>query len=99
MEDKKCAVCGDEGLKLCTGCYEIRYCSKEHQKLDWKEHKLQCKTCKEKWDIEVGHHFVASRDLKPGNQTNQHNFLLYYLKIIYFQAQSYSSKIHWYWDL
>jgi len=69
MEDKKCAVCGDEGLKLCTGCREIRYCSMEHQKLHWKEHKLQCKTFKEKWNVEIGHHLVASRDLKPGNET------------------------------
>ena len=31
----------DKGL--CSGCKEVHYCCKEHQKEDWKRHKKGCK--------------------------------------------------------
>jgi MYND finger len=37
-----CGVCGKKGLKLCTGCKKVYYCSKECQAEAWKEHKLVC---------------------------------------------------------
>ncbi|GAQ93002.1 hypothetical protein KFL_012430010 [Klebsormidium nitens] len=44
----RCAVCGkkstsDEALERCSVCRAVCYCSKEHQKSDWKEHKKVCK--------------------------------------------------------
>jgi hypothetical protein len=45
-----CCICGKkeaEGKeKLCGGCRSISYCGTEHQKLDWPQHKLFCKTMK-----------------------------------------------------
>lgn len=42
--EKYCAVCEVESnLKACSGCGEIYYCSVEHQKQDWKQHKGNCK--------------------------------------------------------
>lgn len=44
----RCHVCYEEegvgGVKLmkCSRCQSVRYCSKEHQKLHWKEHKKYC---------------------------------------------------------
>lgn len=39
-----CAICQSEkSLKACTGCGNIFYCSVEHQKHDWKEHKGNCR--------------------------------------------------------
>lgn len=38
-----CAMCNHEGTR-CTGCLEIRYCSRECQRSDWPCHKLVCKT-------------------------------------------------------
>lgn len=32
----------DVQLKACQGCGEVRYCSRECQKSDWKEHKGHC---------------------------------------------------------
>lgn len=29
--------------KLCSNCKSLSYCSREHQKLDWKSHKALCK--------------------------------------------------------
>lgn len=41
-----CEVCGCSGEKQCGKCHLVRYCSKEHQVIDWKGgHKLVC--CKE----------------------------------------------------
>jgi len=39
---KKCPVCSIEGTKLCGGCRQVAYCSKEHQLEHWKIHKSQC---------------------------------------------------------
>lgn len=39
-----CAICQSEkNLKACTGCGNIFYCSVEHQKHDWKQHKGNCR--------------------------------------------------------
>lgn len=38
-----CASCGVGGhLLRCAGCKRAYYCSKEHQKQDWKKHRKQC---------------------------------------------------------
>lgn len=40
-----CAVCGVKGPFSCSQCKKVHYCSKEHQRLDWKgSHKQACKT-------------------------------------------------------
>lgn len=38
-----CAVCGKEAPYRCTHCKNVRYCSRECQKADWKTHKPICK--------------------------------------------------------
>lgn len=39
----ECVVCGcREKLLRCSRCKSVVYCTKEHQKLDWKRHKIQC---------------------------------------------------------
>lgn len=39
-----CELCGKmENLLKCGRCRSSFYCSKEHQKQDWKKHKLSCK--------------------------------------------------------
>ncbi|XP_041108798.1 egl nine homolog 1-like isoform X1 [Polyodon spathula] len=42
-----CELCGKmENLLKCGRCRNSFYCSKEHQKQDWKKHKLVCKEAK-----------------------------------------------------
>ena len=44
-----CQLCGAlENLMICGGCRATWYCSKEHQKYDWKYHKKNCKAIKQK---------------------------------------------------
>lgn len=39
-----CSVCGIGDLKLrCSRCHTVYYCTKEHQRIDWKKHKVNCK--------------------------------------------------------
>ncbi len=41
--NRGCKVCGKRGdLKKCTKCNNVYYCSKECQKLDFKQHKQNC---------------------------------------------------------
>jgi len=38
----------DQKLKLCGGCQKAKYCRRECQRSDWKEHKKKCKAKKSK---------------------------------------------------
>lgn len=39
-----CSICGStENLLRCGQCKSIFYCNKEHQRQDWRKHKLSCK--------------------------------------------------------
>ena len=46
-----CRVCGESlrPLKLCSMCKSVHYCSRECQKLDWRDggHKDECKEIQE----------------------------------------------------
>jgi len=37
-----CSVCGEQGGKKCSRCKSIFYCSVEHQRQHWREHKKLC---------------------------------------------------------
>lgn len=41
----ECAKCGKYATDRCSRCNIARYCSRECQKEDWKEHKKRCITC------------------------------------------------------
>ncbi|KAK4012629.1 hypothetical protein OUZ56_024870 [Daphnia magna] len=63
---KLCAVCRAKASQICTGCGEIAYCSKEHQKQHWSSsHKSQCKPYKVVFDEKFGRCMVASKNIKP----------------------------------
>ena len=40
---KFCQICGSKNAKCCSSCKSMYYCSKECQKLDWYNHKKECK--------------------------------------------------------
>ena len=37
-----CNLCGKPATQRCKSCQHVVYCCREHQKLDWKTHKLAC---------------------------------------------------------
>lgn len=37
-----CYVCGSLSSTKCSNCTKIFYCSVEHQRKDWKRHKVNC---------------------------------------------------------
>jgi hypothetical protein len=39
-----CAVCGVACTNRCASCHKVGYCSRKHQKEDWKRHKNDCTT-------------------------------------------------------
>ncbi|KAJ9609888.1 hypothetical protein H2200_006217 [Cladophialophora chaetospira] len=42
-----CIMCPRRGTKVCLTCKDARYCSKECQKSDWKNHKILCASFKD----------------------------------------------------
>lgn len=38
----KCNVCKQDASSRCSACHQVYYCSGEHQKSDWKFHKVTC---------------------------------------------------------
>ncbi|KAK4755830.1 hypothetical protein SAY87_009587 [Trapa incisa] len=38
-----CVMCGNGGLKVCSRCKAVRYCSQKCQAAHWKTHKLECR--------------------------------------------------------
>ncbi|TDL26562.1 hypothetical protein BD410DRAFT_763795 [Rickenella mellea] len=42
--DTGCVICGTTTKTECSRCHSVRYCSRECQSSDWKDHKPRCKS-------------------------------------------------------
>ncbi len=67
----ECGVTAD--LKVCTTCRLRNYCCKEHQKADWKVHKLYCKAPIPEDDFTVvrSYDYVACAEVHRREKTNR----------------------------
>ncbi|KAF6208536.1 hypothetical protein GE061_016994 [Apolygus lucorum] len=63
MKKGVCPVCKKDGVHTCSACKAVAYCSKEHQKDHWKNHKLQCRPFDVKSSKNLGRYIVSNRDL------------------------------------
>lgn len=61
-----CFVCNKACKLRCSSCLQVFYCSAEHQKQDWKTHKVQCSPMRVCHNDKIGRHYVATRNIKPG---------------------------------
>ena len=43
---RECNMCDNSASHKCSVCQDVYYCCREHQKQDWKKHKLVCQPCK-----------------------------------------------------
>ena len=69
MGADSCGTCGSPANLICGGCGDVAYCSKDHQKKDWKTgHKVNCKAYKIEVHPQHGRYLVTTRDLKPGSR-------------------------------
>ncbi|XP_041981847.1 SET domain-containing protein SmydA-8 [Aricia agestis] len=62
-----CVVCSTLTEHKCSGCQGVHYCSREHQKQDWKQHKAICSPARVKEDPKLGRYLEATRNIKPGD--------------------------------
>ncbi|KAL3272852.1 hypothetical protein HHI36_014313 [Cryptolaemus montrouzieri] len=67
MSDKICAECQEPAELKCSGCKMVSYCSKDHQKKHWKQHKALCRPFEIGETAEIGKCLIATRDLNPGD--------------------------------
>lgn len=68
MKEKTiCAICLAPAEQKCSGCHAVHYCSREHQKEHWKQHKFQCTPARVKEDVTLGRYMEATRDIKAGD--------------------------------
>lgn len=61
-----CPVCKSESTLSCKNCLQA-YCSKEHQKLHWKEHRNHCNFVEIGVHNFLGRHLIAKQNMKPGD--------------------------------
>ncbi|XP_053998660.1 SET domain-containing protein SmydA-8-like isoform X1 [Hylaeus anthracinus] len=61
-----CAICGKSGVHKCSACENAYYCSRQHQKEDWKKHSKICKPFKLTENPTLGRYYVATRNIKQG---------------------------------
>ena len=61
-----CALCSSQCTQSCGICKKVNYCSKEHQKSDWKVHKPNCFPAIVKTNEELGRYLVATKNIKQG---------------------------------
>lgn len=67
MKEHFCAVCKGPAAQCCSNCNTVYYCSKEHQKIDWKNgHKACCAPFRIDANETLGRHLVATRKIKEG---------------------------------
>lgn len=66
METSRCRVCNNAADKTCSACHSVSYCSLEHQRKDWKEHKKSCRIYVIKKNDVLGRYVVAARDIPAG---------------------------------
>ena len=41
-ELSRCPICGSQASSKCQSCEQVYYCSREHQKEDWPNHRHEC---------------------------------------------------------
>lgn len=61
-----CALCKQPAKHRCGGCETVTYCSGEHQKEHWNQHRDKCKVYKISTNDRVGRYGVVTRTLEPG---------------------------------
>ncbi|XP_021694528.1 protein msta isoform X2 [Aedes aegypti] len=63
----RCAVCDASGGKQCSGCQQVSYCGRDHQRQHWKAgHREQCRCFKISSNAILGRHLTATRPIRRG---------------------------------
>ncbi|KAK6626661.1 hypothetical protein RUM44_009137 [Polyplax serrata] len=63
---EKCRICSMATPNRCTSCKKVAYCSREHQKEDWKNHKVNCRAFQIRSSLELGRFMEATRPIGSG---------------------------------
>ncbi|XP_050308456.1 SET domain-containing protein SmydA-8-like [Anthonomus grandis grandis] len=63
----QCEICQKPSNQKCSQCKLVYYCSAEHQKENWKDHKEACLPFEVQSNKELGRYLIAKRDLEPGD--------------------------------
>lgn len=89
-----CALCGKETIHKCSACGNAYYCSKQHQKEDWKRHAQSCRAFKVQFLFGLS---VIIGMLKFVQQLKQSNILTFIngLKLILNNIKSWQKVLHW----
>uniref|UniRef100_A0AAG5DWF8 MYND-type domain-containing protein n=1 Tax=Anopheles atroparvus TaxID=41427 RepID=A0AAG5DWF8_ANOAO len=62
-----CGVCRAPATQRCSGCQQVAYCGRDHQRQDWKaQHRHQCRRFKVVRSDRLGRHLVATRSIRQG---------------------------------
>lgn len=64
---ESCAVCAIPASHRCSGCQQVFYCGRDHQRQHWKQlHRKECHCYKLSTNATLGRHLVATRAIRSG---------------------------------
>ncbi|XP_052866086.1 SET domain-containing protein SmydA-8-like isoform X1 [Anopheles cruzii] len=62
-----CAVCKAPANQRCSGCQQVVYCNRDHQRQHWKAtHRRECCCYRVEQNACLGRHLVATRNIRQG---------------------------------
>ncbi|XP_038222463.1 SET domain-containing protein SmydA-8 [Zerene cesonia] len=62
-----CAICLEPTEHKCSNCQSVHYCSRDHQKQDWKVHKHRCTPARIREDPKYGRYLEATKNIRAGD--------------------------------
>ncbi|XP_073977336.1 SET domain-containing protein SmydA-8-like [Rhodnius prolixus] len=88
QETKKiCSFCKKEATQICSACKTVAYCSREHQKQHWKDHKPQCRPFEVKHNQQLGRYLLCTRNIVADDTIINESPLVYGPKIAVAEPQ------------
>ncbi|KAJ7057696.1 hypothetical protein C8F01DRAFT_1150704 [Mycena amicta] len=104
VPEDECFLCKKRGsMQRCSRCHSVQYCSKDCQKLDWKQHKTACQIAPVQSLIDIEKARLSTAGQKPPNspknrrgERSSEDVLADLKKMVEIHAETAFGAVSWY---